>query len=110
MANSRTFWLIGSRSEQKWRRRRQFLRVMLNFISGMEEKRDLYFAVLNKNPVALTLKDWGANLTGCLLELMGLEKGGVAEVLAREGNYTGMSRPSERHPLRIPPGHYMVFR
>jgi len=77
---------------------------------GMEEKRDLYFAVLNKNPVALTLKDWGANLTGCLLELMGLEKGGVAEVLAREGNYTGMSRPSERHPLRIPPGHYVVFR
>ena len=76
----------------------------------MEEKRDLYFAVLNKNPVALTLKDWGANLTGCLLELMGLEKGGVAEVLAREGTYTGMRRPSERHPLRIPPGHYMVFR
>ena len=71
---------------------------------GMEEKRDLYFTILNKNPVTLNLKNWGANLTGSLLELMGVEKGGKSEVM-RRANFTGMARG-----LKIPPGHYMVFR
>ena len=34
---------------------------------GMGEKRDIYFANLNKNPIAVTLRVWGANLTGSLL-------------------------------------------
>jgi len=71
---------------------------------GMAEKRDLYFTVLNRNPVTLNLKNWGANLTGSLLELMGVEKGGEGEVM-RRANFSGMHRS-----LAIPPDHYMVFR
>ena len=82
-----------------------FSKRVLFYLKGMEEKRDLYFTVLNKNPVTLTLKNWGANLTGSLLELMGVEKGGEPEILARSGNYSGMSRV-----LELPPGHFMAFR
>ena len=38
---------------------------------GMGEKRDIYFAILNKNPIAVTLRGWGANLTGSLVEVIG---------------------------------------
>ena len=70
----------------------------------MEEKRDHFFTILNKNPVTLNLKSWGANLTGSLVELMGVEQGTEADIL-RRANFSDMTRR-----LKIPPGHYMVFR
>jgi hypothetical protein len=30
----------------------------------MQEKRDLYFALLNKGPVKVVLRGWGGNITG----------------------------------------------
>ena len=31
---------------------------------GMNEKRDMYFALLNKGPVKVVLRGWGGNITG----------------------------------------------
>ena len=31
---------------------------------GMNEKRDLYFALINKGPVKVVLRGWGGNITG----------------------------------------------
>ena len=31
---------------------------------GMKEKRDLYFALINKGPVKVVLRGWGGNITG----------------------------------------------
>ena len=31
---------------------------------GMNEKRDLYFALINKGPVKVVLRGWGGNVTG----------------------------------------------
>ena len=31
---------------------------------GMQEKRDLYFALLNQGPVKVILRGWGGNITG----------------------------------------------
>ena len=71
---------------------------------GMEERRDLYFTIVNNNPVGVTLRGWGSNLTGIMVELMGVEAGNETQVLQR-GNFSGMSRS-----LQIPPWHYMAFR
>lgn len=71
---------------------------------GMDEKRDAYFTILNRNPVTLNLVDWGPNYTGTLLEMMGVEKGAEPEIMQRS-NFTGM-----RRSLQIPPFHFMVFR
>ena len=71
---------------------------------GMNEKRDHFFTIINKNPVTLNLKTWGSNLTGSLVELMGVEAGSQADIL-RRANFSDMTRR-----LKIPPGHYMVFR
>ncbi len=46
----------------------------------MGEKRDLYFTVINRNPVSVTLRGWGANLTGSLVELMGVAEGNETQV------------------------------
>lgn len=94
---------------------------------GMGEKRDLYFTVLNRNPVGVTLRGWGSNLTGSLVELMGVAEGNetqviwqtsflfllcrskavffLLQILQRSNFSTGLVRR-----LLIPPGHYMVFR
>ena len=40
---------------------------------GMNEKRDMYFALLNKGPVKVVLRGWGGNITG-EAELLGLIK------------------------------------
>jgi hypothetical protein len=71
---------------------------------GMGEKRDHYFTILNKNPVTINLDGWGSNLTGSLVELMGVEEGNETEILQR-ANFSNMARK-----MSIPPGHYMVFR
>jgi len=72
---------------------------------GMGEKRDLHFAVLNRNPVGVTLRGWGSNLTGSLVELMGVAEGDEADVAARTNFTDGLVRK-----LTIPPGHFMAFR
>ena len=71
---------------------------------GMSEKRDHFFTILNRNPITLHLKSWGANLTGSLVELMGVESGNESDIL-RRANFSDMNRQ-----FKIPPGHYMVFR
>ncbi len=71
---------------------------------GMGEKRDLYFTILNRNPVPVTLRGWGANLTGTLVELMGVAEGNETDILEK-GAFSDMSRK-----LNVPPGFYMVFR
>ena len=70
----------------------------------MSERRDLYFTILNKNPVSTMLRGWGANLTGTLVELMGVDVGDEMHILQR-ANFSGMNRK-----LIIAPDHYMVFR
>ena len=40
---------------------------------GMNEKRDMYFALLNKGPVKVVLRGWGGNITG-EAKLLGLIK------------------------------------
>lgn len=95
---------------------------------GMGEKRDLYFTIINKNPVPVTLRGWGSNLTGSLVELMGVAQGLEPNILQR-ANFSGT--PSAhllftnifliiryvlfnfldmKRMLNIDPGHYMVFR
>ena len=71
---------------------------------GMDERRDLYFTILNNNPVGATLRGWGSNLTGIMVELMGVEPGNETQILQR-GNFSNMARR-----LQIPPWHYMAFR
>eukprot|EP00095_Tigriopus_kingsejongensis_P009833 maker-scaffold21_size687808-snap-gene-1.14 protein:Tk09833 transcript:maker-scaffold21_size687808-snap-gene-1.14-mRNA-1 annotation:"hypothetical protein L798_06018" len=71
---------------------------------GMLEKRDIYFTIINKNPVSVMLRGWGSNQTGSLVELMGVDVGTEAQILQR-ANFSGMARQ-----LIIEPGHFMVFR
>ena len=95
---------------------------------GMGEKRDLYFTIINKNPVPVTLRGWGSNLTGSLVELMGVAQGNETNILQR-ANFSGkknvfniscvlfsssfascVSFLDMTRMLNINPGHYMVFR
>jgi hypothetical protein len=71
---------------------------------GMSERRDLFFTILNRNPVGMTLRGWGSNLTGTMVELMGVDAGNESNIM-RRANFSDMSRT-----LAIPPNHYMVFR
>jgi len=71
---------------------------------GMNEKRDMYFALLNKGPVRVVLRGWGGNITGSLIELMGVAEGNETNVVARQ-NYSDMQRR-----LYVSPDHYVVYR
>ena len=71
---------------------------------GMSEKRDIFFTLLNKNPIPVYLKGWGSNLTGSLVELMGVDEGNETTILER---FTFSSMPRQ---LVIPPDHFMAFR
>ncbi len=71
----------------------------------MGEKRDLFFTVVNRNPVPVTLRGWGSNLTGSLVEMMGVAPGDEEDIAVRTNYSEGLHRR-----LVIPPGHYMVFR
>jgi len=71
---------------------------------GMEEKRDLYFALINKGPVKVVLRGWGGNITGSLIELMGMAPGNESQLAGRQ-NFSDLSRR-----LYVLPGHYIVFR
>lgn len=79
----------------------------------MGERRDLYFSVLNRNPVPVTLRGWGSNLTGSLVEMMGVAPGAREEtVLRRSANFSQDTEEGRglKRRLLIPPDHYMVFR
>ena len=71
---------------------------------GMNEKRDIFFTLLNENPIPVYLKGWGSNLTGSLVELMGVEEGNETTILERF-TFSSMGRQ-----LVIPPNHFMAFR
>ena len=70
----------------------------------MSERRDIHFALLNKNPIAVTLRGWSANLTGSLVEVIGVAEGNATDIIERP-SFEGMTRK-----LIIPPGHYLIFR
>ena len=70
----------------------------------MNEKRDIFFTLLNENPIPVYLKGWGSNLTGSLVELMGVEEGNETTILERF-TFSSMGRQ-----LVIPPNHFMAFR
>ena len=71
---------------------------------GMNEKRDLYFAILNKNPIGITLKTWDASLSGSAVEVVGVDKGNETDIVDR-GSFSGMTRNTF-----VKPGHYLIFR
>ncbi len=66
---------------------------------GMGERRDLFFTVVNRNPVTVTLRGWGSNLTGSLVEMMGVAEGNETQILRRTNFSEGLTRR-----LLIPPG------
>lgn len=49
----------------------------------MGDQRDIYFYVINENPVELRLRGWGSNLTRSAVELMGVEEGNVTTIRTR---------------------------
>jgi hypothetical protein len=56
----------------------------LNFGTvGTSSQKEAHFAVINNNPVAVLLKSWGTNMTGTLMELIGVEEGNQSTVLQR---------------------------
>merc|ERR1711892_305396 len=72
---------------------------------GMNEKREMYFALINKGPVKVVLKGWGGNITGSLIELMGVGPGNKTELLSPTYNHSSLSRK-----LYVSPSHYVVYR
>lgn len=71
---------------------------------GMGEQRDIFFYVINENPVELRLRGWGSNLTRSAVELMGVEEGNLTTIKNRNNmTYTSKS-------LFLKPHHYAVFR
>ncbi|XP_042211085.1 transmembrane protein 131-like isoform X2 [Homarus americanus] len=71
---------------------------------GMGDHRDIYFYVINENPVELRLRGWGSNLTRSAVELMGVEEGNVTTIKNRN-NMTYASKS-----LFLKPNHYAAFR
>ncbi|CAL4187748.1 unnamed protein product, partial [Meganyctiphanes norvegica] len=71
---------------------------------GMGEQRDIFFYVINENPVELRLRGWGSNLTRSAVELMGVEEGNITTIRSRNN----MSYVSKS--LFLKPNHYAVFR
>ncbi|KAK4301005.1 hypothetical protein Pmani_026827 [Petrolisthes manimaculis] len=71
---------------------------------GMGDQRDIYFYVINENPVELRLRGWGSNLTRSAVELMGVEQGNITTIKQRN-NMTYASKS-----LFLKPNHYAAFR
>lgn len=68
-----------------------FNETKLNFGTvGSASHKEAHFAVINNNPVAVLLKSWGTNMTGALVELVGVEKGNQSTVLQRH-SFSNMS-------------------
>jgi hypothetical protein len=63
----------------------------LNFGTvGSAGKKEAHFGVINNNPVPVFLKSWGINMTGALVELIGVEEGNRSTALQRH-NFSNMS-------------------
>ena len=52
---------------------------------GVGESRDMFFYLLNENPIPVELRGWGSNFSRSVVELAGTDRGGVAEILSRHG-------------------------
>ena len=52
---------------------------------GVGESRDMYFYLLNENPIPVELRGWGSNFSRSVVELAGTDRGGVPEILRRHG-------------------------
>ena len=81
-----------------------FLKILFQFIPpsgndewldfgtlGMGEQRDLYFYILNENPVELRLQGWGSTLSFGTVVLMGVEEGNLT-TLKSHSNVTYSSK------------------
>ncbi|XP_066949004.1 transmembrane protein 131 isoform X11 [Macrobrachium rosenbergii] len=93
---------------------------------GMGEQRDLYFYVINENPVELRLRGWGSNLTRSAVELMGVEEGNITTIRTRNnmtysskstiwgqgvsGYADNLENEGEEPKLFLKPHHYAAFR
>lgn len=81
----------------------------------MGDQRDIYFYVINENPVELRLRGWGSNLTRSAVELMGVEEGNVTTIRNRN-NMTYASKSvsigsfagSKRDIFKIRESKFMV--
>jgi hypothetical protein len=63
----------------------------LNFGTvGSTSQKEIHFAVINNNPVAVLLKSWGTNMTGALVDLIGVEEGNQSTVMQRH-SFSNMS-------------------
>ena len=71
---------------------------------GHAERKDLFFAIINRNPVDLILRGWGSNITGSLCELVGVGYGDELEIKQRR-NFSDLFRR-----MLIKSNQYMVFR
>ncbi|XP_037086689.1 transmembrane protein 131-like [Pollicipes pollicipes] len=71
---------------------------------GVGETRDMYYYLLNDNPIGIELQGWGSNLSRSVVELVGTGRGGVAEILQRHGG------PYRDKQLLLRPNHYAVIR
>lgn len=77
----------------------------LNFGTvGSSSQRESHFALLNNNPVAVNLETWGTNLTGAVVELLGVEEGNRSTLLEKH-SFKNMSKS-----LILKPGFFAVFR
>ena len=55
---------------------------------GVGESRDMFYYLLNENPISVQLQGWGSNLSRSVVELVGTDSGGVTEILRRHGAAT----------------------
>ena len=63
----------------------------LNFGTvGSASQKEAHFAVINNNPVAVLLKSWGTNMTGAVVELVGVEEGNLSTLMQRH-SFSNMS-------------------
>ncbi|XP_066999356.2 transmembrane protein 131 [Anabrus simplex] len=77
----------------------------LNFGTvGSASRKEAYFALINSNPVPVQLQSWGTNLTGAVVELMGVAVGNISSIKGRH-KFNNMNISSV-----VEPGQYAVFR
>ncbi|XP_070552188.1 transmembrane protein 131-like isoform X2 [Ptychodera flava] len=72
---------------------------------GIGDVRSMTFTIINKNPIAIPLHEWGCNIDGTRVDLLGVEPGN-GTYLSRVHNISEI----DTDPLVLPPHHYAVFR
>ncbi|XP_043192988.1 transmembrane protein 131-like [Amphibalanus amphitrite] len=71
---------------------------------GVGESRDMYFYLLNENPIPVELRGWGSNFSRSVVELAGTDRGAEAEIVRRHGG------PYRDKHLVLKPHHYAIMR